>query len=118
MNAEVLTGSAGWDAIGAYHEMLVTPVEAALWHQELGVQKEQCLSLMLLAVCDTFRRLVLPFEALPYQTFRLLHGSEQEALQLAKSLKQKHCRCSRCRDPLFSEVREVANNGIFIFWTE
>ena len=104
LNAEILTGEAGWDCIGAYSELLDTPADAALWRHDLGVQKEQCLALILLGVCDCFRRLVLPFEAMPYQMFRLLDGTLNDALQLAKSMKRQHGSCDHCRDPLFAEA--------------
>ena len=104
LNAEILTGEAGWDCIGAYQELLLTPADVAVWRHDLGVRKEQCLALILLAVCDTFRRLVLPFEAMPYQMFRLLDGNLLEALQLARSMRQQHASCDRCCDPLFAEA--------------
>ena len=103
-NLAILTGRAGWETLAEYQSMLLTPAGAQLWNTDLGVYKEQCLSLMLLAIGDGFRRLILPFESMPYQLFRLVHGNLDEAKALAVSLQQQNADCLCCSDPLFAKV--------------
>ena len=108
-NLDILTGKAGVQTVGEYYALLLTPAGDEVWHQGLGVRKEHCLPLILLAVCDTFRRLILPFETLPYQLFGLADMTPREALERAGSLKRQHGGCEFCRDQLFGEAQCVNN---------
>ena len=103
-NMEMLTGRAGWQALREYHELLLMPDGDEVWQQDLGVRKSACIALILIGVGDTFRRLILPFEGLPYKALTLVEGDPRDALRSAEALRNQHTRCPACSDPLFSEV--------------
>ena len=103
-NKRTMTGAAGWRVVDEYYQLLQAPPEATVWRQELGIRKTDCVALLLLGIADSWRRLVLVFEALPFQMFKLLDAADDaSALDMAASLQRKHASCENCCDPLFGQ---------------
>ena len=104
MNKELLTGATGWQVVAGYQALLEAPSNGQAWDAAAGLNKSECINLLLMGVCDSWRRLVLTLDALPFQLFQLIQGSESDALCRAESLLRTHGPCDQCCDPLFSKV--------------
>ena len=106
LNLRIVSGDAGRHAIDEYFRMLQRPQTDDEWFSDLGVSKQQSLHLMLLALCDAWRRLVLPFEAMPWQLFKVIAMEPAHALDYVCVLRREHYStdCHRCSDELFSEA--------------
>ncbi|CAE7227113.1 unnamed protein product [Symbiodinium sp. CCMP2592] len=104
MNLNILTGGAGKTAIAEYWQLLRSPATANNWFADLGVSKNDSLPLLLIGVCEAWRRLVLPYTCLPWQLLLVTRMDVDGALDFAVSLQRQHCGCPRCSDPMFAEV--------------
>ena len=104
MNLQLLSGEAGLEVVAAYDELFRAHQDHDCWYRTLGVRKEDALNLLFLAVGDSWRRLVLPFQCLPWQFLRLVTFDGKEALDFAYACTHQHGTCDRCRDDLFTQA--------------
>ena len=104
MNKDLLTGATGWQVVAGYQALLEAPSHDQVWDAGAGLNKSECINLLLLGICDAWRRLVLTLDALPFQLFQLIEGSESDALRAAETLIRRHGPCDQCCDPLCSKV--------------
>ena len=72
LNLRLLSGAAAKEAIADFQCMLDAPETDDVWYSALGVQKGPSVIMILMGIADTYRRLVLPSECLPWQMFSLL----------------------------------------------
>ena len=78
LNRKLLTGEAAREIICDFQCMLDAAESDDVWYASLGVRKPECITMLLIGIADTWRRLVLPSQCLPWQVFTLL----DEALSL------------------------------------
>ena len=104
LSLNILTGGAGKTAIAEYLQLLESPATADNWFADLGVSKHDSLPLLLIGICEAWRRLVLPYTCCPWQLLQVVRMDVDNALDFLVSLNKQHCRCPRCRDPMFAEA--------------
>ena len=104
MNLQLLTGETGRKAVDAYTDMLQSPHTSDAWFSQLGVSKQDSLASVFLGLCDAWRRLVLPFQCLPFQFLRIIVYDGSQGLDYAETLAKQTAGCSGCSDRMFSEV--------------
>ena len=101
--AHVLTGKAGEDVLHQYFNILQLPAEL-LWSPHLGLEQNECLPIVLMAMTDAWRRLVLPFHGLPWSIFRLVNMNLDDGLHFLRSVGLQAGSCPKCQDPFFGKV--------------
>ena len=104
VNLNILIGGAGQGAIAEYRKLLESPATADNWFADLGVSKDDSLPLLLIGICEAWRRLVLPYSSLPWQLLRVARMDVDDALDLVAALQKQHCSCPRCSDPMCAEA--------------
>ena len=104
LTREIITGETGWRVIDDFQRLLEAPSTADVWFPSLGVQKQDSVELLLIGVADAYRRLVMPYECLPWQLFQVVGQEPTVALETLKTLRQQHRTCSMCIDPMFSQA--------------
>ena len=103
LNLKLMTGAAGRQVLAEYLEMLQCPPDSAYWPACVSLQ--DMAPLLVIGLCDSFRRLVLPYQCLQYQVLQVVDFDDDRAafkhmIQLAKT----HNTCPACQDPYFSKV--------------
>ena len=109
MNLQLVTGGTGNNVADGYCNLLQLPQSHPVWCSDLGVSKQDCLPLLFVGACDGWRRLVLPYDCMPWQLLKVLSMEPAAALDFAADLQKQHCRCSRCRDSGFSQVGDFSS---------
>lgn len=102
-NMRILAGQTGLDVLHEYFSMLQAPCDL-VWSPDFGLSQDDCLGDVVMAMCDCYRRLVMPFESCPWQLFKIVDMSSEQGLPYLHGLglRSSHCR-KRC-DPSFTEV--------------
>eukprot|EP00439_Symbiodinium_sp_Y106_P065793 s1996_g10.t1 len=90
VNLNILIGGAGQGAIAEYRKLLESPATADNWFADLGVSKDDSLPLLLIGICEAWRRLVLPYSSLPWQLLRVARMDVDDALDLVAALQKQH----------------------------
>ena len=106
MNLQMVSGEAGWDAICEFMRLLVT-VETEELHRVLNISMEDSMKLIIPAMCDSWRRLVLPYQGLPFQVLKIIRMDPNTGLSFMKTLREQACGCSFCEDRFFSQVSRL-----------
>ena len=101
LGLEVFLGRAGRAVVAEFGEMLLTAPDDIIWH---GLDKRDCVELLLISGADSFRRLVLPFACLPWQLFGAVKQAPEAAFATLQALTRQHGQCPKCADPMFSKA--------------
>ncbi len=102
-NLAVVTGSARKDVISNFFQLLHSPPDD-FWVTEFDLKREDSFSFIVSAMCDTWRRMVLPFEGSPWQVFKAVHMDEHEGISFLQKIGLDCCSCERCEDKFFTKV--------------
>ena len=120
-NLNVVSGKLGEMAVSDLFDILNSPEDSDIWLQWLGSNRlkyNECFPLVVMALCQAWRRLVFPYQAFPYLLFRLAVLDPLEAYIALASHKQSlnhasTATCLGCQDPSFTKVMVD-----FVFQTE
>lgn len=104
LNLQVVSGETGWNALCAFHALLEAPEDAECWNPGVHLNFGECFDLVLPAMSNTWRRLVMPYESLPWALFRLVKLDADAALVSLEGLLMQTSQCSKCQDISFSKV--------------
>ena len=105
MNLEILQGAAGWDTIDQCYQLLISdPTSSPNWHPEYAVPFAPSVPLLIASMCDTWRRLVLPYQNITFGILRLANMDVQEGLEFLWREFSRVQHCPQCCDPFFAEV--------------
>ena len=102
-NLEIITGNAGNHVICQFFDLLENQ-PAELFLPEFGIERQDCFCMIMSAICDTWRRMVLPFTGNPWQIFKIVGMNEQEGLAFTQQLALSCCSCHSCEDEFFTKV--------------
>lgn len=105
-NAKVLSGDAGMQVMYEYYNMLQQP-EDLVWSSEFGVRQCDCFPLVMIALADSWRRLVLPFWGLPWKLFGLVSMSSEQGLDFLRCAGMEAGECCKCQDRFFATVSHI-----------
>lgn len=112
-NLAFLTGDAGLTVLQEYMDFLQCP-GGELLPDEFNVSQDECFPLVVIGLCDSWRRLVLPFTGLPWTLFRAINIPFNQGLDYMRSLGLRAGACSHCQDQFFSKVsRLLESSGNF-----
>ena len=103
LNLQLICGEAGIDVIKEFYNMLAESQlsdDMALW----GVSLEECLNAIITGMSDSWRRLVLPFESLPWKSFRILRMPPNTGLEFLRREHQQTSTCAACGDAFFFQA--------------
>ena len=109
MNLEILSGEAGWDVVMASYQLLLEEPDSPAWHPHYNLPHHACVGMIFTTLCDSWRRLVLPYQNITYKTLRLATMDAETGLEFLWREKQKVGECSCCQDRYFSMVFELHN---------
>ena len=104
LNLDLLTGVSGLDVVRQYYTLLTSEPGSAAWHPDFDLPYQDCVLLIFSTVCDTWRRLVLPYQSFTYTCLRVASMSTQEGLEFLWREYQKLDVCNLCRDQQFAQV--------------
>ncbi|CAE7247860.1 unnamed protein product [Symbiodinium sp. CCMP2592] len=104
MSLRILSGAAGWTVVSEYTTLLEAPASDDMWLSDMGLEKQSCVHLLLIGAADAFRRLILPFESLPWSLFKVYNMDDDAAMTSLQSLRLQHRHCELCYDQLFAAV--------------
>ena len=114
----VLTGEAGMDVLHEYFNILQLPGDLA-WSSFFGLNQDECLPITVMGMADSWRRLVLPFQGMPWALFRLIHMDFDQGVEFLRDTGLRTGGCAKCQDPFFGQVSccQVACHTFFLFCT-
>ena len=104
MSLRILSGAAGWTVVSEYTTLLQAPASDDMWLSDMGLEKQSCVHLLLIGAADAFRRLILPFESLPWSLFKVINEDDDAAMTSLHTLRMQHRPCDLCWDQLFAAV--------------
>lgn len=112
----VLTGEAGMDVLHEYFNILQLPGDLA-WSSFFGLNQDECLPITVMGMADSWRRLVLPFQGMPWALFRLIHMDFDQGIEFLRDTGLRTGGCAKCQDPFFGQVSccQVACHTFFSF---
>ena len=107
LNYRIISGNAGWAACCDLHQYLEGACDTDRFMPWLGAQKlryEDSFDIVVPALCNAWKRLVFPYETLPWTIFAIAMLEPEAALAKLIQLHQQSCcnRCQRCCDPSFA----------------
>jgi hypothetical protein len=100
LNYSLLSGERAMQAVKEFLEVLEAPPSADVWMPWLGKAElsfSGCFDLLVTTMADTWRRLYLPFQSLPWIFFKIAFLEYEEAAQYMEELRTEVEDC--CRDP-------------------
>ena len=118
LNYELVTGQTGWRAVMEFYDLLRASEDDDCWMPFLTprLQYSGCFDLIAGAMCNSWRRLVLPYQCLPWGLFHMVYVNTEEAMHCLRDLQvaNQDSGCSGCQDPSFSELlfKFVLANGL------
>ena len=104
MNLQILSGEAGSDVIAAGYSLLLQPPEAAVWYPEFNMPYHESVLALLASMCDSWRRLVLPYQTFTYRILRIASMDADEGLEYIWREHNKVKHCCLCRDQYFAKA--------------
>ena len=110
-NMRMITGDCGLETIHDYFNILQSP-EDLQWSTDFALNPNECLPIVLTAMCDAWRRLVLPFSGMPWKLFRLADMSDEDGLRFLHSSGLEAGSCQKCQDPFFTLVLPAESSNI------
>ncbi len=105
-NMKILTGDAGLDCLHEYFNVLQMPSDI-IWSDDFGITEAECMPLVITAISDCWRRLVLPFWGMPWKLFNLISmdtNDSNDGLQFLRSVGMEAGECCKCQDRFFGLV--------------
>ncbi|CAE7291626.1 unnamed protein product, partial [Symbiodinium sp. KB8] len=104
MNLDLLTGERGLEVVQQYYHLLLSEPESADWFPEFDLPYTKCILLIFTTMCDSWRRLVLPYQSITSSCLRIASMSSQEGLEFLWREQQKVGACILCKDQHFAQV--------------
>ena len=108
-NARLFTGRAGLDVLHEYFNLLQLPGDM-LWSPELGLDQDECLPIVIMAMSDCWRRLVSPFCGMPWSIFGLVGIDDNDAehgMSFLRRIGLEAGPCEQCQDKFFGRVSQL-----------
>ena len=103
MNLHILGGEAGWEVVLENYDLLLSdPATDANWCPHFGLPFATCAPLLVASMCDSWRRLVLPYQNITCCLLQLAVMDVQDGLELLWREQRKVAACSLCRDRFFA----------------
>lgn len=112
INLELVSGDAGRDCLRDFMKLFGDGEKQQLL-DTFGIPISECLTPVIRTVCDTWRRLVLPYQCLPWQFFRILNMGPEEGLPFIEHQLQKTHQCSLCMDVFFTHAAWLHQGCVF-----
>ncbi|CAE7224835.1 unnamed protein product, partial [Symbiodinium sp. CCMP2456] len=114
MNLGLLSGERGLEVVQQYYHLLLSEPESADWFPEFDLPYTRCILLIFTTMCDSWRRLVLPYQSITSACLRIASMSTQEGLEFLWREQQKLGACTLCKDQHFAQVlmKEVFAPGL------
>lgn len=107
LNRNIISGATGLKAVRAFLTTLQMSDDADVWMPWMTpkLQYRSCFDMMVEAMANAFRRLVFPFQCLPWSLFKIVGMDCPGALNILRSLdvESRSLGCHCCRDPSFAE---------------
>ena len=104
MNLDLLTGERGLEVVQQYYHLLLSEPESADWFPEFDLPYTKCILLIFTTMCDSWRRLVLPYQSITSSCLRIASMSSQEGLEFLWREQQKVGACILCKDQHFAQA--------------
>ena len=104
MNLLVFTGQTGWDAVHQSYRLLLQDPSSDEWHPHYRLNYQSCVQLMLTTVCDTWRRLILPYQCLTYNILRAVQMEDESGLEFIWREHRRAGECPCCQDQFFAKA--------------
>lgn len=105
-NMNILTGDAGLDCLHEYFNVLQTRSDF-IWSEDFGITEAECMPLVITAISDCWRRLVLPFWGMPWKLFKIISMDTNDGLKFLQSVGVEAGDCCKCQDRFFGLVSLV-----------
>ena len=104
MNLHIVTGDAGWETVVHGYELLIAdPTSDAKWCPEYEVEFSSCAPLLVGSMCDSWRRLVLPYQNVTSAILQVAVMDDfQEGIEFLWREYRKVSCCNLCRDLYFA----------------
>ena len=116
MNLEILSGEAGWDVVMSSYQLLLQEPDSLSWHPYYKLPYHDCVGMIFTTLCDSWRRLVLPYQNITYKTLCLATMDAQAGLEFLWREMQTTGQCSCCQDRYFSLVSELHMILLGLIW--
>ena len=104
-NMRVVTGEAGLEVLLDYHHILQD--NDMVWSRDFGILQDDCLPIVIMAMADSWRRLVLPFSGMPWCIFRLIDMDEEQGTDYLRQVGLQAGSCPKCQDCFFGLVSQL-----------
>ena len=104
MNFNLLTGQRGWEVVHDYYSLLMSPPGSPAWFPEFELPHTECVLLIFATMCDSWRRLVMPYQSLTSTCLQVASLSAQEGLEFLFRENRKMQACNLCQDQHFVRV--------------
>ena len=86
MNVKMLMGGDAWDVISKALNLLTTRQSEEL-HSAFGINVQDSMTPLIVSICDCWRRLVLPFQRMPWQLLRIVDMEPDVGVPFMQGLK-------------------------------
>ena len=100
-NMRVLTGDCGLGVLHDFFNILQAPEELT-FSEDLQLDQDECLPIVIMAMSDAWRRLVLPYSGMPWCLFRIVDMNSEDGLNFLRSAGMQAGSCWKCQDRCFS----------------
>eukprot|EP00439_Symbiodinium_sp_Y106_P067384 s684_g11.t1 len=107
LNLAILTGDRGLQVCADFMHFLRADPDGEVWHGELQLCYRECAPLLLMGMCDSWRRLHLAYAGLPWQCLRVAIMGTDDGIDCLKRLHTAAGDCSACQDRLFFQVARL-----------
>lgn len=99
LNWEIISGKGGWKAVSDFHAMLEAPEDSNCFLPWLGSSKLRygdAVELVVPALCSAWKRLVFPYQALPWKIFDIIWLDDPDSVYAKLSELRADSVCNRC----------------------